>query len=238
MSRSKFPEGVDEFKELFDLPFDKIQDAKRLTELKMQAKLSTDEENELMRLTTSLEDYIITPETMNKFSDALVAVEKFFYSNVQGFIEERQKLWRTYVDQFKFIGKWSTGVEYKEQNLVSNSNGDLYICKKDHRSNGDEPTSNTLIWGKLSAKGDKGDIGLNAIYKGDWNKSTTYKLGDAVTYIRQGEYGGITYIAKKENVGKIPSDSKDDWMLYQQLYVSDNRPLDMQAGMHFIKDID
>ena len=60
-NRSKFPNGVDDFVELFDLPYDKMQMATRLTELKMKQSLDTDEQAEMSILTRNLENYIITP---------------------------------------------------------------------------------------------------------------------------------------------------------------------------------
>ena len=89
MTRSVFPENVDTFNELFDLPFEKIADANRLTELKAKPTLTNDEQTEMLALTNSLKDYMITPETFNKFQDTLVAVETFFRDNVQGFIEDK-----------------------------------------------------------------------------------------------------------------------------------------------------
>lgn len=238
MSRSVFPNGVDEFTELFDLPFDKVQDANRLTQLKMQAQLSNDEQIEMMALTSELQEYLITPETWNKFTDALKAVEEFFYANVQGFIENKQKIWDSYIKQFVFVGKWKSGADYKFQNLVSNKDGDLYICKADHKSVvGNAPELSSALWVKLSSKGDKGDIGLNAFYKGDWNTATSYKLGDAVCFGRVGHKAGMTFIALKDNVGKSPDKSPDDWTLYQQLYVGATKPLGAAPGLHFIKEV-
>lgn len=237
MSRSAFPNGVDEFVELFDLPFDKVQDAKRLTELKMQAQLNGDEENELMSLTSGLEEYMITPETMNKLTDAIVEVETFFYKNVTGHIEQKQEEWKSYVNQFKFHGTWREGVSYKEQNLVINKDGDLYFCRVNHVSTkNDMPTDGGTVWTKLSSKGEKGDIGLNAMYKGQWDASKAYKMGDTVSTSPNNE-SHMIFIAKKDNTGKKPHESVDEWMLYQGTYVGKTKPANAPAGMHFFKEI-
>lgn len=236
MSRSSFPESVDTFQELFDLPYDKIQNAKRLTELKMKQSLTNDEQNELLNLTSVLQDYMITPETMNKFSDALTAVEKFFYSNVQGFINSKQQIWDSYIKQFKFVGKWTAGKAYKFQNMVTDENGDLQICLSDHTStSSNNPLSNQTIWQKSSSKGDTGAIGLNATYKGDWNESTSYSLGDAVYYGRSGSNLPLVFIAMKSNAGKNPSSNADTWQLYTQLYVGTNEHPGASVGLHFIQ---
>lgn len=239
MSRSVFPEGVDSFQELFDLPYNKIEEANRLTALKMKSSLTNDEQNEVLILTASLQPYLITPETWNKFADTLVAVEQFFNQNVQGFIENKQVIWDSYIKQFKLVGKWVVGRAYKFQNLVSDENGDLHICTTDHVSTAsNSPLLDQTLWAKLSAKGDKGDIGLNAFYKGDWNVSSDYAMGDAVCFGRDGYKPGVTYIALRANTGKSPSNSPDDWQIYSQLYVGTEEPLGSGVGLHFIKVLD
>lgn len=239
MTRSVFPEEVDQFEELFDLPYDKYIAANRMAELKVKQSLTNDEQNELLNLTAVLRPYMITPETWNKFSDTLVAIETFFNANVKGFIQEKQVLWDSYIKQFKFVGKWETGKAYKFQNLVSDTNGDLHICTSNHTSTvANDPLKNQTLWQKLSSKGDKGDIGLNAFYKGDWVNSTQYQLGDAVNFGRSGSNGGVTFIALRSNLGKSPASSPEDWQIYSQLYVGTTPPLGSGVGLHFIKVLD
>lgn len=236
MSRSKFPNGVDQFEELFDLPYDKMMSAKRLTELKMKDVLSNDEQNEVMTLTSVLKSYLITPETMNKFSDALTAVEQFFYSNVQGFINNKQTVWDNYIKQFKYVGVWTAGKAYKFQNMVTDSNGNLHICSSDHTSTADNnPVRNQTLWTKASSKGDKGDIGLNAFYKGDWNSSSSYALGDAVSLGRSGSNVPLVYISRTTNSNKNPATNPTDWLLYSQIYVGETEHPGASIGLHYIK---
>lgn len=238
VSRSKFPEGVDEFIELFDLPYDKLKSAQRLTQLKIQPKLTNDEQNELATLSAELEEYMITPEVWNKFADSLVAVEQFFYDNVQGFIEDKQKIWDSYIKQFLFVGVWTTGKSYKFQNMVIGDNGDLFLCSKDHVSNDSNKPTKSDMWVRISSKGDTGAIGLNAFYKGDWNEATTYKIGDAVSHERENWLKPLVYISKKDNnVGVNPQTNGESWMLYSETYVGDSRPKGAGAGLHFIKEL-
>ena len=236
MSRSSFPDGIDTFTELFDLPFDKVMSAQRLTELKMKASLTNDEQNELLDLTSSLQEYMITPETMNKFTDALSAVETFFVNNVQGFIENKQVIWDSYIKQFKFVGKWTTGKAYKFQNMVTDNNGDLQICQKDHTStSANDPIKNQTLWIKSSSKGDTGDTGLNATFKGDWVSTASYVLGDAVFFGREGSNHPLTFIAMKSNSNKSPASNPDTWELYNQLYVGTTEHPGASVGLHYIE---
>lgn len=240
MSRSEFPDRVDTFLELFDLPFDKVQDAERLTELKMKAtnNVTHEEQQEIKRLTNELKEYMITPETWNKFQDALQAVQQFFYDNVQGYLEEKQEIWHSYILNFRYAGHWEAGKQYKFQNLVTEeATGDLYLCKETHTSsNANKPQGRgNSIWQRASSKGDKGDIGLNAIYRGDWISTTDYKTGDAVNHGRFDHHAGLTFIALRDNKGKNPSTNPNDWTLYQELYVGEEQHRAAAPGLHFIE---
>lgn len=236
MSRSAFPEGVDIFNELFDLPYDKFVAAERLTELKTQPKLTNDEQNEVIVLTAELKDYLITPESFNHLTDAMTALQQFFNDNVQGWLEDKQATWDSYVRNFKLVGDWAVGKNYKFQNMVT-SGGNLYLAKSDHLSvAGNKPViGSNGVWQQISNKGDKGDVGLTGILKGDWNISTSYKIGDAVSFGRELHYTPIIYIALKDNVGKTPNENPLDWLLYDKVYAGSKIPTGFGAGMHFIE---
>ena len=238
MSRSNFPGGVDVFQELFDLPYNKIQDATRLTNLKMKQTLTNDEQNEVIRLSAELRDYMITPESMNKFQDALTAVEQFFYDEVDGYIDDKQALWKTYVEAFKHIGYWTTGKAYKFQNMVVNKeNGNLYLCKKNHTATAaNKPVADaSTYWVQVSSKGDKGDPGLTGILKGEWDSTTGYKIGDAVVYDRKSYNPPITYIALRDNTNKNPYDNPLDWLLLDRLSSGKTLPVTNAPGAHFVQ---
>lgn len=222
-----FPQEIDSFIELYDLPANLVTQAKRYQELKMKPTLTSTEQNELNGLTTQLVNYIITPETWNKFADSLVNVETFFTQEVMGFIEAKQALWDLYVKAFKYVEIYNPEHAYKFQNMVKSNNGDLYLALQD------VPAGNlledTAYWQKISTKGDKGDVGLNAYYKGDFDEAKTYVVGDAVTY-----EGFIYYCKKDTATGVLPNDS-DHWFLWDRNIVSKTAPSTRQAGLVWIK---
>lgn len=235
---STFPERPDQFNEVFDLNYSQVVKATRLSELKMKESLDNSEQQELIQLTSELKDNMITTEHWNKFASALYAVQKFFIDEVQGFIENKQAIWDAYIKQFKHTGAWQSGFNYKFQNLVSDTNGDLYLCKKDHVSTQLSDLSNQELWVKASFKGDKGDIGLNATFRGDWSATVSYNIGDAVCHVNTGINGGLVYIARKVNTGKNPATSPEDWLLYSQMYVGTTAPQGAGKGLHFIEVLD
>ncbi|MBS4462281.1 hypothetical protein JXA27_06880 [Aerococcaceae bacterium zg-B36] len=237
-SRSTFPRALDNFNELYDLSHDMVNKANRMTELKMKASLSNDEQNELLALTAELRDYQLTPEVWNKMGSAIYALQKFFNEQVKDYITERQRIWDGYVKQFTYVGEWTSGKAYKFQNLVTASNGDLYLCKKDHTSVvGSDPLRNSELWEQSSKRGKQGDPGINLAFKGEWNPTTNYNVGDAVIYIN-GVNGGVMYYAIKANRDKNPTTSSTDWYLFTRLSVGRREPVGTTSGLHFIEVLD
>ncbi|MCP1324279.1 MULTISPECIES: hypothetical protein [Bacillus] len=228
-NRSQFPSKVDSFVELFDMPSSKFNQAKRYQELKLKPTLNQTEQNELNGLTTQLNSYIITPETWNKMADCIVNVETFFKDKVDGYINTKQAEWATYINDFAYKGVYSASVAYKFQNMVT-YNGDLYLCTKNTPA-GTVPT-NTGYWQKISTKGDKGDVGLNTYYRGQYSATATYKVGDAVSY-----QGNLFYCSKDTTVGKAPTDSAY-WFLFDRFIASKTAPAVQQEGLMWIEIID
>lgn len=229
MSRSVFPESTDKFLELFDLPADKFAAATRLTALKTKSNPSTVEQNEIRTLTDQLKEYLVTPETMNMLQDCITALEIFFRDNVQGYLENKQKVWDSYIHNFAYQGPWSNTTTYKFQNIVT-YNGDLYLAIKDVAATTTGfPATTPASWVRLSSKGDKGDIGLNAFYKGDYRNNVAYAVGDAVSF------NDVIYIAKLPNTGVMPTDTTK-WYPYQQfMVVNGDRPAGISASINVIK---
>lgn len=235
MSRSSFPNKIDQFSEKFDLPANKVADALEMQQLKSKTILDNNEQNRLSALQAELQDYTITPETMNKLQDAIVEIETFFDGNVRQYILSKQKEWDTYVDDFSFIGNWDSSKKYKRQNIVS-YDGNLWLCIKDVVSSaGDTPYKLPDNWRQVAFKGDKGDVGLNTIFKGEWNGSTNYKAGDAAS-VRVGapwKPVDMVFIAKKDNQGRKPTVgvTSDYWFPYHNLmygtydFIGTNTPI-------------
>jgi len=226
-NRSTFPTQIDSFVELYDLPPNLMVQAKQFQALKMKPTLTSIEQTELNNLTTQLSSFIITPETFNKFADAVVNVETFFAQEVTGYIEAKQALWATYVQAFKYIGVHSTTLAYKFQNTVKSSTGDLYLALKDVPIG--RAITDVVYWQKISTKGDKGDIGLNAYYRGDYSGSITYALGDAVSY------NGFVYYCKLATTAGIAPTNATYWFLWDRNIVSATAPTIRQAGLTWVK---
>ena len=243
MSRSTFPQKVDSFTTLFDLPANQVTAALELQTLKQKTTLNNDEQNRIQVLSAQLQDYMITPEFMNKLSDCIVSLETFFDNNVRQYILSKQKEWDTYVNDFTYVGAWSASKKYYRQNLFSYDTH-LWICLSDVvADSNNNPYKDTTHYAQLSWKGDKGDIGLNAIYKGEWNGSTAYKAGDAVSVRVDVSWAPVdmVFIAKKDGTGQKPTvgTANDYWFPYHTNvvgtydFIATNTPI--HPDIHYIQ---
>ena len=92
-NRSVFPEGgYDIFKESYDLPPSLKPLALEYQALKTKANLTPTEVQRLSELTTLLQDFIITPEKLNHFQDAVSSIQKFFKENIMDFVVDGEKI--------------------------------------------------------------------------------------------------------------------------------------------------
>lgn len=237
--RSVFPEGgVDSFLELYNLPPSQKQNAKRFQELKTKESLTSAEQEEFNSLTTILQHYIIDVETWNKFADAIINVENFFLNETVGYINNLQNETTTFVNtkkteitsyadakqleyqkeinKFTTRGEWQPDTQYYEKNIVT-IGGEGFIAKV---NNINQPPPNATCWSKIAQKGEKGDPSLNISYKGEYDSSKAYALGDAVTY------GGLWYYANQSTIGNPPTDATYWELQNNQIVVSDVEPFD------------
>lgn len=125
------------------------------------------------------------------------------------------------VDKVTYRGEWLPEADYYEKNIVT-SGGNGYIAQKDSR--GVAPT-NTLYWGKITSKGDKGDPSLNINYQGNYQAGKTYMEGDAITF------GSLWYYAKGETLGNPPT-NEDFWELQtNQTHIGTTEPSDKRLNL-------
>ncbi|HHU60244.1 TPA: hypothetical protein GXZ34_04935 [bacterium] len=215
--RSVFPEGgYDQILELFSLPASQRNNMKRYQELKLKENLSTNEQDELNSLTITLQHYIISEERMNLFGDILINMQKFFTENVEPYIENKKLEFQAEVDKMTYRGDWQPNTQYFKKNVVT-SGGNGYIAKSDNLN---QSPPNATYWGQISRKGDKGDPSLNINFKGAYEPSMPYVLGDAVTF------GGLWYYAKQNTIGNPPTDATYWEIQTNQTLVSDTQPFD------------
>ncbi|MGJ0846655.1 hypothetical protein ACR77J_08200 [Tissierella praeacuta] len=215
-SRSDFPENIDLIKEKYNLPASLKPSLGRFQELTKKQDLSPSEQVELNSLTITLNPYIPDPEYLNFIGDAVINSQKFFKNGVEPYIESKKIEFQQEVDKLTTRGEWQPNVQYYKNNIVTSS-GEGYIALKD---NVNQPPPNAINWGKIASKGEQGEPSLNINYKGEYDISVAYVLGDAVTF------GDLWYYAKKNTKGNPPT-SSEYWELgSNQTIIGDVNPFD------------
>ena len=117
-SRSNFPQNLDVIRELTDLPANKKVQAQRYQFLKTKDVLSPSEVTELNNLTTELQDYLITAESMNMFGDVVISTQKFFKENVTDFVLDKKQDIQVEIDKFQHRGTYNLSTQYFQRNTV------------------------------------------------------------------------------------------------------------------------
>lgn len=126
---------------------------------------------------------IVKATDLNKLSQAMLALERFWNGDIKNYITQVQAEWMAYVNQFDYLGTWSAANSYKKNNLVSyivEGMTLIYMALQDVPQ-GTRP-SNASYWQVLTVRGVEGPSGEGLSFRGNWSSSNNYALGDAVSY--------------------------------------------------------
>lgn len=149
---------------------------------------------------------IITATDLNKLTQAIQAIERFYLTDIQPYIQTQQESWLNIINQFSYQGTWSNGTSYVENNIVSYTTSGLTLLfiATSNPPTGTVPT-NTQYWRLLTIQGQPGPSGAGLSYRQEWNVSTQYQANDAVTY------DGTIWISLQSNQGIQPGTNQSIW---------------------------
>lgn len=156
---------------------------------------------------------ILDSVKMNTLFDTTVALERFYKTNVEPYIETKQQEWEQLVQlftaNFAYIGPYQQGEQYKQNNIVSAVNpltGDtnLYIAIQ----NNSAPLTDATSWRVLTIKGTQGESGDGLTFMGAWNSTIAYNEGDVVTYQNN------LWSALQANTNQDPTSTTGYWQNY------------------------
>ena len=186
--------------------------------------------NQILTQIPSSNQKIITATSLNKLSQAMLAIERFYNTDIEPYIEEQQESWLNTINQFSYQGAWSNGTAYVKNNIVSYITGGLTLLfiATSNPPTGTVPT-NTTYWRVLTIQGQQGPSGEGLSYRQEWNSSTQYNVNDAVTY------DGILWMALQANQNIQPGTNPSYWQsvitLEATTYpIQDTEPIDASAG--------
>lgn len=162
--------------------------------------------NQILTQISSGSQKIIKATDLNKLTQAILAVERFYSVDIRPYVQNKQEEWLNIINQFSYVGAWSNGTAYVQNNIVSYivSGVTLLFIATSNPPTGTVPT-NTQYWRPLSVQGTAGESGPGLSYRQEWNSSTPYSVNDCVTY------SGAVWMALQANKNIIPGQNESYW---------------------------
>lgn len=232
LSLTVFPDGgIDEFLTYLDI----VASDGPLIQQYMDAMNTgnTTLANQILGQIPSATQKIIRATDLNKLTQAMLAVERFFKTDIWPHIEEKQAEWLNVINQFSYKGAWSAGQSYQINNFVTYTLSGitlLYVAVAVPPV-GTLPTD-TRYWRLLTIQGQQGVSGKGLSYRQKWGATIQYGVNDVVTY------GGAVWVALQNSQGVAPSEDPSVaqyWKLVLPLIVTtypiqDTPPINQKVG--------
>ena len=184
---------------------------------------------------TNADQKFIDATKMNKLMDTCVALQKFYLTDIQPYVENLQTEWTNRIEQFNYLGDYSASTLYAVNNFVTyTASGvkNVYICVKVPPV-GTAPT-NTTYWRKLTIQGLQGPSGENLSFRYGWKSDEVYYPQDVVTY------NNVVWGCSVQNSNQTPQSGSTYWnTIYSPEQVvypfSVEEPTNMQVGYLWFK---
>lgn len=202
---TNFPDNIDTFITYLDI----LASDGRLVQLYMNAMNEGNQAqaNEYLAQIPAAEQKIIKATDLNKITQAILALERFYKTDIQPYVENKQQEWLEVLSHFSYVGAWSSGTAYRKNNMVTyivNGVELLYVATTENTPIGTSPL-NGNYWRLLTLQGQQGVSGSGLSYRQVWKASEAYNKDDAVTY------GGAVYVALKSNTAVQPDADASTW---------------------------
>ena len=155
---------------------------------------------------TNGQQKFISAETMNTLMETCIALQRFYTSDIEPYIESKQTVWESKMNSFAYMGNFDSSVQYKINNFVSygvNGVNAVFICISSPPI-GTVPT-NSDYWRQLSIRGLQGESGEGASFRYAWSSSEIYYLEDIVTD------ENTVWICTSQNSNQKPSFGSNYW---------------------------
>lgn len=228
-----FPEQVQAFVTMLNMT---VADAEAVTgyQAAMQAGNNTLAQQYYNQITSANQKFVDATK-MNTLMDTCMALEKFYATDIEPYVEAQQDIWETRIDQFNYIGTYSPTQQYEVNNFVTYTVSgvmQVYICIS-RPTIGTAPT-NVTYWRQLSIRGMQGISGENLSFRYAWSSAETYYDEDIVTYDNK------VWACIQQNSNQAPVEGSSYWrLIYSPTQIvypfSSIEPENMKAGYLWLK---
>ena len=228
-----FPDDIQSFVTMLNMS---VEDGAAVTgyQQAMQAGNNTLARQYYSQITNANQKFIDATK-MNTLMDTCVALQKFYKTDIEPYIQSQQTIWGNRINQFNYVGDYSASTLYAVNNFVTyTASGvrDVYICVKVPPI-GTAPT-NTTYWRKLSIQGLQGPSGENLSFRYAWDSGEVYYPQDVVVY------DNVVWGCLVQNSNQTPQSGSTYWRsIYSPQQVvypfSAQEPTNMQEGYLWFK---
>lgn len=160
----------------------------------------------ILNANPQLNGKIFNANDYNQIRDAILALERFYNSDIKNYITEKQATWVAEVDKFNYKGVYSPTTQYYKNNMVDYTTTEgtfLYLCIQ-QPDTGIAPT-NTNYWRILTLRGERGLSGEGLSFAGVWDSTMEYNVNDVVVY------GNKWWVSTQVNRGQQPANGSAYW---------------------------
>lgn len=204
LNLTNFPESVDQFLAFLNIT---ATDGPLIAQYQTALQAgNTTLANQILAQIPSGTQKIIKATDLNKLTQAILAVERFYNTDIQPYVEDKQSEWLSIINQFDYKGVWSSGTSYEVNNFVTYTTSGLTLVYLSTATPpvGTVPT-NSQYWRLLTIQGQQGISGEGLSYRQEWNASAQYRVNDAVTY------DGVIWMALQANQNTQPGTNISVW---------------------------
>lgn len=178
LTETKFPNAVDDLSRMSDLASSDLTLVNQYYTYYNAGNLTA--AAQLLADNPTLINKLFNAAKFNILRDALIALERFYLSDVQTYINSTRQSLQGEIDKFTALGAYSATTQYVKHNIVT-SNGNGYVCTADCKGKAPGTTAGADYWQLIVNKGDKGDSGTGLSFRGQYSATTAYTLNDCVT---------------------------------------------------------
>lgn len=144
----------------------------------------------------------------NQLRDAVLALERFYNTDIEPYTIEKQTEWQNILNRFSFQGIYSPTTQYYQNNLVNytiSSGTFLYLCIVQPPI-GITP-DNTDYWRVMTVQGERGISGVGMSFTFLYNPTLSYSINN-VTLYKDKWWGAL-----QANQGQVPYEGSPYWQV-------------------------
>lgn len=178
LTETQFPDQVDNLSRMSDLTASDLTLVNQYYAYYNAGNLAS--AAQLLTDNPSLINKLFNAAKFNILRDALIALQRFYLSDVQTYIDSTRSALQDEIDTFVPCGEYNAATAYEKNNIVT-KDGNGYICSQDCTGKTPGTTGGANYWELIVSKGEKGDSGTGLTFRGTYSSTTAYTKDDAVT---------------------------------------------------------